>query len=171
VGVKNKIILRMKNILGLFVFAFAFFSCGTDESFNNPSVQGVLNDEVWRADTREVVVNNDGQLKLTALRGYETMEIILPSVNRNDTVFFDTPGTSARFMVDAPNSYTLYDSREEADIDLRGRSYFYITEYNSARGYISGVFGFTAPIVEGFPINGEAVNVRKGNFYRIPLRD
>lgn len=161
----------MKNIVGFFLIALIFTSCGSDSSFNNPSVQGVLNDEVWKADSRQVVVNNDGQLKLTALRGYETIEIILPSVNRNDTIFFDTPGTSAKFMVDAPGSYTLYDSTEEADIDLRGRSYFYITEYNSARSYISGVFGFTAPIVIGFPIKGDAVNVRKGNFYRIPLRD
>jgi hypothetical protein len=171
VGIKIKNLLRMKNIFGLFLFAFAFFSCGTDESFNNPSVQGVLNDEVWRADSKEVVVNNAGELTLTAMRGYETLEINLPDYDQNDTIFFNTPGTSAKFIVDAPDSYTLYDSTEEADIDLRGRSYFYITEYNSARGYISGVFGITAPIVTGFPINGEAVNIRKGNFYRIPLRD
>ena len=161
----------MKNIFGFFLVAFIFLSCEKEDSFNNPSVQSVMNDEVWRADTKEVTVNNAGELTLTAMRGYETLEIKLPSVNTNDTIFFDTPGTYGRFSVDAPDSFTLYDSTQEADIDLRARGYFYITEYNSARGYISGVFGFTAPIVTGFQINGDAVNFRKGNFYRIPLND
>lgn len=161
----------MKNILSVVIFAFIILGCESQDSFNNPSVQGVLNDEVWRAETREVVVNNQGQLKLTAVRGFETIEITLPSVNRNDTVFFNVPGTSAKYVVDAPNSYTLYDSTEEADIDLRARSFFYITEFNTNKNYISGIFSFTAPIVTGFPINGDAVNVRKGNFYRIPLRN
>jgi hypothetical protein len=159
----------MKNILGLFLCASILMGCEKEDSFNNPSVQGVLNDDVWRADTREININSTGELTLKALRGYETLEIKVPTVNTNDTIFFNTAGTSGRFTVDAPNSFTLYDSAEEADLDLRAQGYFYITEYNLARGYMSGVFGFTAPIVTGFEINGDAINIRRGNFYRIPL--
>ncbi|WP_297334421.1 DUF6252 family protein [Flavobacterium sp.] len=154
----------MKKFLSLLVLLVALTSCEEDVKFNTPAVQGLKDNELWKATEYSATLGVGGALTITATNGFET--VVLRTVS-------STPGMAFQLGVNDSNraSYAL-----EAD----GLSFDYTTgtdlgdglieisdrpgETNFERGYISGTFRFNA-----VDETGAVVNFQNGFFYKVPI--
>ena len=100
----------MKKILFLVVSAFAFLSCEDNVQFNNPALQAQKDYSFWKAQDIKVTLNTAGQLTITAISGFETIEMKTAS-NSIGTYEFGTTNTN-NFA-----SYTLDKTQTENNID------------------------------------------------------
>jgi hypothetical protein len=152
----------MKKILSLLVLLVAFTSCEEDVKFNNPAVQGLKDDELWRA-TEFSAVKTGTLVTVTATNGFETIVLKMDSPMPLST---HTLGENATNMatyalsVDGINEFYqtgtnvgngVIKIRDSKDTDI-------------AKGYISGNFFFNAVNEEG-----DVVNFKDGVFYKIPI--
>ncbi|MEO8515823.1 MAG: DUF6252 family protein [Flavobacterium sp.] len=63
----------MKKIILLFLSGIALVSCGKDVEFNNPAMQGRINDTFWKATSFSATKSGTGQLTLTGVSAIGTM--------------------------------------------------------------------------------------------------
>lgn len=156
----------MKKIVSILLIATTLIGCGEDVKFNDPAFQGLVNNELWRSTTREARLNSDGSITIKGMREYETMEVRIATTAINDTISFgNNDSTYAKFIVDAPESLTEYQTSEEG-----GNGKVVIQEINLSEGYVSGkVLYFNAPISSGLPIYSDLANFYQGYFYRVPI--
>lgn len=157
----------MKKIISLLVLLVAVTSCEEDVKFNNPAVQGLKDDELWRATdfTATITANMDGtSLTIEGDNGFETVVLktddtdpgtyILGETDENVASYgFDIDGISDFFStstgVGGNGQITISDDPSETDLE---------------KGIISGTFRFNAVNEEG-----EVVNFKDGVFYRVPI--
>lgn len=155
----------MKKILSLLVLLVAMTSCEEDVRFNTPAVQGLKDNDLWKATEFSAMLGAGGSLTIEATNGFET--VVLKTVS-------STPGMSFPLGEDESNKATY-------SLDADGISFDYQTgtelgdglivisdepdETNVSAGYISGTFRFNA-------VNeiGESVNFQRGVFYRVPIQ-
>lgn len=71
----------MKKILAIVSIALFFQSCTQDLKDNNPSFQGKLNNNYWRADYAEARSNGSGGFTITAYTPYEEVTLGTTSTN------------------------------------------------------------------------------------------
>ena len=71
----------MKRIIALLVVLLALTSCTQDIKFNNPSVQGLKDDVLWRASDSYGSLNGTNALTIVALNQFETLTLKTTSVN------------------------------------------------------------------------------------------
>ena len=155
----------MKKVFSLLILILLFASCSEDIRFNDPSFQGDVDGLVWRSTSREARIVN-GELKITAVKGFEKVEINVSSIAVNIEHRFGPEGNArAIFTSDAPNNMTIYDTDLEG-----GEGILIINEINTTKGYISGeIVFFNAPRVSGLPVYGNLFNFSRGIIYQIPL--
>src|SRR5688572_24092667 len=65
----------MKKILSLLVLLVTFASCEEDVKFNDPAVQGLKNDELWKAAQFTATLGGDGSLTINGTNGFETLTL------------------------------------------------------------------------------------------------
>jgi hypothetical protein len=156
----------MKKILSLLVLLVAFASCEEDIKFNNPAVQGLKDNELWRA-TEFSAEKFGNSVVITAKNDVETVVLTL-NAPAPDSVHElgvnDLNTASYNLSVDGIEDY--YETgtgvgngrivlRGAIDNDLVG---------TNGKGFISGSFYFNA-VNE----NGDIVNYQEGVFYKVPL--
>lgn len=157
----------MRKLFALLTFAIILSSCSQDIRFSNPALQGDVDGEVWRSSSREARIVN-GTVRITAMRGFEKLEITIGSTAIGQVQTFGPSGNSrAVFTIDAPNNLTVYDTEAS-----NGAGQIIIDEINTSQRYISGeIVFFDAPIASGLPIYGNLFNFSRGIFFRVPLRN
>lgn len=154
----------MKKFLSLLVLLVAFSSCEEDVKFNTPAVQGLKDNELWKATEYKAIIVG-GSLTIEATNGFET--VVLRTVS-------STPGMSFQLGLNESNKATY-------SLEADGLSYSYQTgtdlgdglieisddpdETDITKGYISGTFRFNAS--DEF---GELVNFQNGFFYKVPIQ-
>ncbi|AXG73436.1 hypothetical protein DVK85_03990 [Flavobacterium arcticum] len=155
----------MKKFLSLLVLLVAFSSCEEDIQFNTPAVQGLKDNELWKATEYRAILGGGGSLTIEATNGFET--VVLKTVS-------STPGMSFQLGVNEVNKATY-------SLNADGLSYDYQTgtdlgdglieisdnpiETDITKGYITGTFRFNAS--DEF---GELVNFQNGFFYKVPIQ-
>ncbi len=155
----------MKKILSLLVLMVAFASCEEDIQFNNPAVQGLKDNELWRAANYSAMRGGDGSLTIIADNGFETLTL--------RTISSD-PGMY-ELGVNEQNkaSFVLYLEDEGIEVSYQtgtgvGDGMIEISadpsETNLTQGYITGTFRFN--VLDG---NGNVLNFRDGVFYKVPI--
>ena len=157
----------MKKVFSLLMLTILFASCSQDIRFNDPALQGDVDGLVWRSTSREARIVN-GELRITAMRGFETLEITVGSIAIDTEHRFGPEGNArAVFTINAPNNTTIYDTDLEG-----GDGIFIISEINTSQRYITAeIVFFDAPRVSGLPVYGNLFNFSRGIIHRIPLRN
>lgn len=153
----------MKKILSLIVLLVAFTSCEEDVKFNNPAVQALKDNDLWKATDFTAVKGSDNSLTITADNGFETMMLKTQNID---------PGV---YQLGVDNS-----SKASYTLSVDGVEMFYSTgagigngqikisavpaETNITAGYITGMFYFNAEDEDG-----DVVNFQEGVFFRVPI--
>lgn len=154
----------MKKIFSLIVLLVALSSCEEDVKFNNPTVQGLKDDVLWRAvqfSATQTISN--GALTVTASNGFETLTLKAQSTTPGTYELGVNETNKASFVFSSPEFNTAYQTGAgigDGQLIISALP----TETNIAGGYITGNFRFNA--IDG---EGNAVNFRDGVFYKIPI--
>lgn len=152
----------MKRILSLIVLLVAFTSCEEDVKFNNPAVQGLKDNELWRATEFTAVKGVDNSLTITATNGFET--VVLRAQNSTVGIYQLGSGelSKASYTLDVDGMNMFYTTGTD-----RGDGAIEITMANTdlTKGYISGNFYFNAEDEDG-----DLVNFQRGVFYKVRLQ-
>ncbi|KAF2520077.1 hypothetical protein E0W68_02325 [Flavobacterium salilacus subsp. salilacus] len=155
----------MKKFLSLLVLLVGLSSCEEDIQFNTPAVQGLKDNELWKATEYKAILGGGGSLIIEATNGFETVVLRTAS---------STPGMSFQLGENESNKATY-------SLDADGISFEYQTgtdlgdglieisdnpdETDITRGFISGTFRFNA-----LDESGEVVNFQNGFFYKVPIQ-
>lgn len=156
----------MKKILSLLVLLVAFASCEEDVKFNNPAVQGLKDNELWRASSFEATKAGN-TIIITARTDFEvvTLRINAAAPESVHNLGLDDVNTAA-YDVNVDGVAASYKTGTDLG---NGRITIRRAEDNNinatdGRGYISGNFYFNA--VDG---EGNVVNYQEGVFYKVPI--
>lgn len=147
----------MKKIFFFFIIIFSFLSCTEDVQFNDPSMQGVVNELDWKAIDYVVTVDANQRLVIEGYTQFETITLKTSSIN---------PGTYT-LGVNALNSasykLSIDGTVENYTTENGGNGSIYIEESLATSGKITGTFKFNAKNVFG-----ETITVTKGILYKVP---
>ncbi|MGV3458833.1 MAG: DUF6252 family protein [Flavobacterium sp.] len=174
----------MKKILSLIVLVAALASCEEDVKFNDPAVQALKNNELWKATSYSAVKNSDNSLTITATNGFETVTLRAETAdpyNCNGTEVDDEDGdrhgceylfgygaeNMASYVLAADGIEMSYQTGNAAEPgEEEGAILIYSNRKytNIPGGFISGEFYFNAT-----DDDGEVVNFQQGVFYKIPI--
>ena len=153
----------MKKILSLFVLLGVLASCEEDVKFNNPAVQGLKDNELWKASEFSAILSGSS-LTIEATNGFETVilqtngaepgqyELGVDEANRA-TYMLSVDGIEETYRTGADMGNGLIEILEK-DTKIEGNT-----------RYISGKFYFNA--VDESEEN--VVNYQNGVFFRVPL--
>lgn len=159
----------MKKFLSLLVLVTALVSCEEDIKFNNPAVQGVKDNELWKATTYDakktgnsIIINahRGGELEtltftLTAAAPGSVHNLGLDNLNTAG-YSYNIDGISETFTTGAGVGNGRVTIMGEDDNNING---------TGGKGYISGSFYFNAYTSD----ESNVVNFQQGVFYRVPL--
>ena len=155
----------MKKILSLLVLMVAFASCEEDIQFNNPAVQGLKDNELWRAANFSAMIGGDGSLTIIADNGFETLTLRTASTDPREYELGINEQNKASFVLYLEDegiemSYQTGTGVGDGLIVISGNP----AETNLGQGYISGTFRFNA-----FNGSGNVLNFADGVFYKVPV--
>jgi hypothetical protein len=156
---------QMKKILSLLILVFAFSSCEDDVTFNNPSVQGLMDNVIWRAIDFRATVNANGALKIEAFTQNQVLTLQTPSRNVGVYNLGENSARSASFTTEFDDIELLYTT----GVDIGGNGQIVINNYDAAAGTVSGTFRFNAINVNQNPLGEEVLNFQKGVFYNVKV--
>jgi hypothetical protein len=151
----------MSRFLGVIALFFVLVSCEEQVKFNNPSVQGLKDNEIWRATLIVAVQYPDGSMVMDA---YEKNEILTLKTNSTKPQVY-------YLGVDVSNSATfvqkIYAEKTGFSTGInRGDGQVEITEYDAVNSTITGTFKFNAV---NDSLAASNMNFQQGVFYQVPL--
>jgi hypothetical protein len=155
----------MKKIISFFVMITLLSSCEENVKFNNPSVQGRLDNATWRAIDFQAFVDLNGALTINAYTSNQ--ELILKTPSRNPAVYVlgENSARSASFITNFSGNQLIYAT----GANIGGDGQILIDEYDAVNNTVSGEFRFNAVNIENNPLGGELLNMQNGVFYKIPV--
>ncbi len=156
---------QMKKILSLFILVFVFSSCEESVTFNDPSVQGLMDNVIWRAIDFRATVNANGALKIEAYTQNQVLTLQTPSRNVGVYNLGENSARSASFTAEFDDIELLYTT----GVAIGGNGQIVINDYDAAAGTVSGTFRFNAINIDENPLGGEVLNFQKGVFYNIKI--
>ena len=153
----------MRKFLVLFMMLAVFTACEEDVKFNTPAVQGLKDNELWKAEDFTATKGLDNSLTIQASNGFETLVLKTASTD---------PGTYQLGVNDnSKASYTLFVDTFDSEYSTgAGMGSGQITissnpaETNIAEGFVTGTFRFSAADDEG-----NYVYFQEGVFYKVPI--
>ena len=153
----------MKRLLSLLVLVLAFSSCEEDVKFNNPSVQGIKDNEMWRAVDYKATLQANGGLVVTGYTNFETLTLKTSNI---------TPGTytlGAGSANSATYSFTTGGGEVNYSTGVNATGQITIADYDAASGTFTGQFKFKAKKLGNAVAGDSIVTYQKGVFYHIPV--
>jgi hypothetical protein len=154
----------MRRLISVVVLFFILVSCEDQVKFNNPAVQGLKDNVVWKATLITAVKTTDGSLKIEA---YQKNEILtLTTVAANVDAYplgVDLSNRAVLLEKSADGSTTFSTGIDKGDGEI------IITEMDNVNHTISGTFEFNASNESPDPLTGTDVNFQKGIFYKVPF--
>lgn len=156
---------QMKKIFSLFILVLAFTSCEEDVTFNDPAVQCLIDNTIWRAVDFQATVDVNGALKIQALTQNQVLTLRTPSKNMGVYVLGENSARSATFATDFDGVELMYTT----GVNIGGDGEIVINKFDAATNTVSGTFRFNAVNVDDNPLGGEVINVQKGVFYNLKV--
>jgi len=155
----------MSRFFSIIALVLILVSCEDQVKFNNPAVQGLKDNVVWRATLFTAVQAEDGSLTIEAYQ-------------KNEILTLTTSATSVQTYplgVDLINKATLVEKVGDAKTVFStginsGNGQIVITELDAVNHTITGEFKFNALNTAVDPLAGPNVNFQKGIFYKVPLK-
>jgi len=155
----------MKKILSLLVLLVALCSCEEDVQFNNPTVQGLKDGELWRAAQFSATKGSTGVLTVTATNGFETVTLRTQSADAGTYPLGVNETNKASYVLSTPETgtetYQTGTGTGDGEITISALP----AETNVAAGFITGNFKFNAVDSEG-----NVVNYQDGVFFKVPVQ-
>lgn len=156
--------MDMKKFLLLVTTFFVLVSCEDQVKFNNPAVQGLKDNEIWRATFITAVQSTDGSLKIVA---YQKNDILtLTTIGTNIQTY--SLGVNLSNKVVFFQNGTAENTAFSTGINI-GDGKIVITEFDMVNHTITGTFDFNAKNESEDPLAGPNVNFRQGVFYKVPI--
>jgi hypothetical protein len=154
----------MKKIASLFFLLVALWSCSEDITKNSPSLQGLKDDVLWRAKSRQATLDANGRIEITGLTAYETLTLKTGSKNPGTYQLGFNEGNSAEFFYSRDGEELEYITATGI-----GDGQIVIEEFDSEKMTITGTFRFNAENVGNNPLGGPVLNFQEGHFYKVPV--
>ena len=155
----------MKKFLSLLVLLVTLCSCEEDIQFNTPAVQGLKDNELWKATEYTATIGVGGSLTIEATNGFETL--VLRTVSSTPGMSFqlgENESNKATYSLDADGIVFEY----QTGTDL-GDGLIEISdnpgETDLSKGFITGTFRFNA-----VDDSDDVVNFQNGFFYKVPIQ-
>jgi len=154
----------MKKFLSLLVLLTVFTSCEDDVKFNTPAVQGLKDNELWKASKFTATVGTDNSLTVTATNGFETVVLKTASYSAGSYPLGVNEANKASYTLAADgieDNYQTGTGVGSGEIVISDK----ITETDLTKGFITGTFRFS-----GLNDAGDAVYFQEGYFYKVPIK-
>ena len=153
----------MKKFLSLLVLLVVFTSCEEDVKFNTPAVQGLKNNELWKATKFTATKGADESFTVVADNGFETVVLKTSSTLAGAYELGEGEDNKASYTLSADGVEEDYQTGTSGS----GRIVISddIRDTNLAKGYISGTFYFNAVNAAG-----DIVYFQEGHFYKLQLK-
>lgn len=154
----------MRRLFSLIVLLFIAVSCEDQVKFNNPAVQGLKDNVLWRATLMNAVQSPDGSLTITAYQ-------------KNDILILKTASTTVKTYLlgmDISNKVTVTEKTNGINTVFStgknwGDGQIVITERDAINHTITGEFKFNAKNESANPLTGTNVYFQKGFFHKVPV--
>ncbi len=153
----------MKKLAILLITALTICSCGDEVEFNTPAFQGNKNYNLWRADSFNATIDENGYLTLTGRNSTDEVQLTIPSVAVGTYTIGEIAGREAKVITadgtvystnNRPDeSISVYPELGEVKIEEIGLNTF------------TGTFEFLAFDESGL----NSIGYNEGLFYRVPL--
>ncbi|HUH51886.1 MAG TPA: DUF6252 family protein [Flavobacterium sp.] len=167
----------MKRIFLLLVVAFAFASCAEDVKFNDPSLQAMNGEKLFRALAPRAIQNPDGTISLEGEYRFEELQIKVASAEPGTYLFGVNTNTVANYSYKSDGmilEYSTLDGITNPNMqDNLGEITIYEADNPLASkepGTISGVFKFNAKLTQSNPFGQSNVFLQQGHFYGLKFQ-
>ena len=160
-----KSIYKMKNWCTVFLVCLLFTACGDDIEFNYPALQANKDGVLWKSLSQEAS-NSSGMMIISGRYDGEEIKLELP-INSSDTLFDLGADESSKATYLGENEIlysTLFSAVDDPTV-YYSEGQIEIDDINTAEGFISGKFWFTAYDSTGIT----KVNFNQGVFYEVPF--
>ena len=154
----------MSRFFSIIALVLILVSCEDQVKFNNPAVQGLKDNVVWRATLFTAVQAADGSLTIEAYQ-------------KNEILTLTTSSTSVQTYplgVDLINKATLVEKVGDVNTIFStginsGEGQIVITELDAVNHTITGEFKFNAITTSVNASTVRTINFQKGIFYKVPI--
>lgn len=153
----------MKKILSLIVLLVALTSCEEDIKFNDPAMQGLKDNVLWRASDFTAVRGTDNSLTITATNGFEIVTLRTSSIDPGEYELGTGEANKATFTLSVDGIEESYQTGTNMGNGLITISAL-PNETDITRGFITGTFRFNA-----LDDQDNNINFQNGVFYKVPL--
>jgi hypothetical protein len=143
---------------------FVLVSCEDQVKFNNPAVQGLKDNVVWRATLITAVQAPNGSMTIEA---YQKNEVLTLTTVASDVDAYplgiDLSNRAVFLQKGTVDNTTFSTGINSGDGEI------IITEMDIVNHTISGTFEFNANNESLDPLTGPNVNFQNGIFYKVPF--
>ncbi|HEX9981285.1 MAG TPA: DUF6252 family protein [Flavobacterium sp.] len=154
----------MKKIASILFILAVFSACSEDIKRNNPAVQGLKDDVMWRAAGVSATLGTNGSLTIEGVTQYETLTLKTNNTNEQVFVLGNSTARSASFIDTRNGDEIIYST----GVNI-GDGQIEITDYDEANMTVTGTFRFNAVNESEDAEAGEVLNFNQGNFYKVPV--
>jgi hypothetical protein len=154
----------MRRLISVALLFFILVSCEDQVKFNNPAVQGLKDNVVWRATLITAVQAPDGSLTIQAYQKNEILTLTTVTANVEAYPLGVDLSNRAVFLEKGTAGNTTFSTGIDS-----GDGEIIITEMDVVNHTISGTFEFNANNESSDPLTGPNVNFQKGVFYKVPI--
>jgi hypothetical protein len=161
----------MKKITFFLASLVMFSSCEEVTEFNNPTLQAMNGEELFRADSPIAVVHENGSVTLQGSDEFGTLEIKIASIQPGTYVFGENTASIATYNYTADGMSFFY-STAVMDTEIgQGEVVIYTPDNpkSGLPGTISGEFSFRAHLTNDNPFAEPEIYFHHGWFYNLPL--
>nr|WP_315195616.1 DUF6252 family protein [uncultured Flavobacterium sp.] len=154
----------MRRFFSIIVLLFVLASCEDQVKFNNPAVQGLKDNLIWRGTLFTAVQSTDGSLTIEAYQ-------------KNEILTLKTSGTSVQTYplgINLINKAILTEKVGDTKTVFStgtnsSNGQIVITELDVVNHTITGEFKFNANLISSNALTVQTVNFQKGVFYKVPI--
>jgi hypothetical protein len=154
----------MNRIFRVIVLLLVLTSCEDDVKFNNPAVQGLKENVLWRATLFTAVQASDGSLTIEAYQKNDILTLNIASVAVKTYLLGDDDINKVTLLEKEGEVNTVFSTGEN-----RGNGQIAITEYDAINHTVTGEFNFNSETESTNASNVKNVNFKKGIFYKVPV--
>jgi hypothetical protein len=154
----------MKRLISIVVLLWVLVSCEDQVKFNNPALQGLKDNVVWRATLITAEQSADGSLKIMAYQKNEILTLTTVAANVQTYPLGENFSNRAVLTQNGTDGITIFSTGIDS-----GDGEIVITELDAVNHTVTGEFNFNANNESQDPITGSSVSFRKGIFYKVPL--
>ncbi|WP_159799657.1 DUF6252 family protein [Flavobacterium sp. MK4S-17] len=151
----------MRKFISLLVLLIAITSCEEDVKFNNPAVQGLRDNELWRASEFNAIIGLDNSLTIQASYGYEQLTLKTANITPGTYQLGVNETSKATYRIAADGISEEYQTGTDIG---NGEIIINAQDTDVSKGYITGTFRFNAE-----DENGDVVNFQNGVFYKVRI--